>query len=114
MKGYYPENDIDHKDTVRYHNWIKNLREASKQCNSRNRKLSVANKSSVTGVHRVARDNKWRADITVNRKTIYLGLYKHMYDAVVARWKAEVKYKFPNCNTTSSAYQYLQTHNRRG
>lgn len=27
--------------------------------------------------------------------------------AARARWQAEVKYGFPGCNTTSTAYQYL-------
>jgi len=47
------------------------------------------------------------ASIGVNKNTIYLGSHKRFYDAVVARWDAEVEYDFPNCCTTSLAYKYL-------
>ena len=36
-------------------------------------------------------------------------LFNHNFtNAVQARWEAEIFYNFPNCNTTSTAYLYLQ------
>ena len=48
--GYIPENDIAHIDRIRHHNWIKNLRESSRQCNVRNTGNYSTNTSGVKGV----------------------------------------------------------------
>lgn len=113
--GYMPENQIDHKDRVRHHNWIDNLREASQQCQSRNSSIAKNNTSGVVGVSLLTWSKKHPnykkqhvSQITVNKKNIYLGCFENFADAVKARWKAEVKYNFPNCNTSSTAYNYLK------
>ncbi len=54
--GYLPENDIDHRDRIKTHNWIKNLREASRMCNLQNQSVSSNNSSGITGVWR---KTKW-------------------------------------------------------
>jgi hypothetical protein len=66
------------------------------------------NKSGVTGVSWYPSSEKWRAKITVDKKQISLGYFHSLKDASKARWGAEVKYDFPNCNSTSSAYTYLK------
>lgn len=114
MEGYFPENDIDHINRIKDDNRWCNLREVSHQCNMRNCKLQSNNISGVTGVNYHKGICKWRSIITINDKQIHLGYYKNFYDAVKARWQAEVKYEFPNCNTTSSAYEYLKEHNQLG
>ena len=111
MKSYLPENEIDHINRIKDDNRWCNLREVSRQCNVRNCSIGKNNKSGITGVGWVKKCNKWCSRITVSRKTICLGNYKEFSDAVKARWDAEVKYNFPNCNTTSSAYEYLKEHN---
>ena len=108
VNGYMPENDIDHKDRIPWHNWWDNLREASKSCNMRNRKKHSNNKSGVTGVRLCSANGKWISRIYVFKKAVHLGCFSSFNDAVMARWKAEIKYNFPTCNTTSSAYQYIQ------
>ena len=45
--GYFPENEIDHKDRIRHHNWISNLREASRQCQVINSSRRSDNQSGV-------------------------------------------------------------------
>lgn len=108
--GYLPENPIDHINRVKDDNRITNLREVSATCNMRNRGVTRNNTSGVVGV-RWRKDKKiWLAYIKVDGKLFELGSYKDKGDAVQARWEAEVKYKFPNCNSTSTAYQYLQKH----
>lgn len=110
---YFPENEIDHKDRIRHHNWIDNLREASHVCNIRNKGIMSNNKSGVTGVSFNKKNKKWIGTIAItgNGKNIYLGSFKLFDDAVKARWEAEKKYKFPNCCTSSSSYSYLKNKN---
>ena len=49
--------------------------------------------------------------MTISFKDIPLGYFQSKIDAARARWKAEVEHDFPNCNTTSTAYLYLQKNN---
>lgn len=53
------------------------------------------NKSGVKGVCREPRTNKWRAYITVDKKTIDLGTFADKEDAIKARKEAEEKYHKP-------------------
>ncbi len=108
INGYFPENQIDHINRDKTDNRIKNLREATCQCNNRNRDIQKNNKTGIVGVHWSKTSRKYRAEIKINRKTIHLGYFKILKEATQARWEAEKKYNFPDCNTTSSAYQYLK------
>jgi len=107
VNGYFPELNIDHINRKRNDNRIKNLREASQQCNVRNAKMKSSNKSGITGVCWYKPSKKWKAQIT-SGTTINLGHFKDFNDAVKARWCAEKKYNYPNCCTTSSSYNYLK------
>lgn len=106
--GYFPENDIDHIDRIRHHNWLSNLREVSKQCNSRNTGNFKNNTSGVKGVHLVKETNKWKAVITLNNKKKYLGIYDQFHDAVIARYKAEEELNWNSCDQESPACKYLR------
>jgi hypothetical protein len=108
MLGYLPENQMDHKNKIRDDDRWKNLREVSAQCNLRNCCVYKNNKSGVTGISFGKKDNRWLSDMRVNNKTIHLGQYKDKTDAIKARWEAEKKHNYPNCQTTSSAYLYLK------
>ena len=111
VEGYWPEADIDHKDRVRDNNIWTNLRHVSRLCNIRNRGITDRNKSGVIGVFFNKTRNKWVASIKVNDKSIHLGISTDFTKMVSARWHAEVKYGLPNCNTTSTAYNYLNDNN---
>lgn len=106
MEGYLPENGVDHIDRNKLNNAWNNLREVSQRCNTRNRSTRSDNKTGVVGIRWHKGAKKWNAYIR-DKKHIHLGLFEDIRDAVKARWDAEVKYGFPNCNTTSSAYMYL-------
>jgi len=108
MLGYFPENDMDHKNRIRDDDRWENIREVSRQCNSRNCGIAKNNATGVTGVGWHEATKKWRARIRISGKHIYLGIFKTKREAAQARWEAEVKYGFPNCNTTSSAYLFLK------
>ena len=108
IKGYFPENDVDHIDQDKSNNKWENLREVSKQCNMRNRGITKNNTSGVTGVCWNKKGDKWCSYLKVSGKRIHLGYYINFDNAVLARWKGEVKYGFPYCNTyNSSSYKYL-------
>ena len=60
----------------------------------KNIRQAINNTSGVTGVVRHSKKDKWVAQITVNQKSIYLGYYDLIEDAIRARSKAEIKYRF--------------------
>ena len=108
--GYLPEAEVDHINRNKSDNRIVNLREASRQCNNRNASMHKTNTSGIMGVTE-RRGDSWIAQISVDNKNKYLGYSKSFDEAVRMRWEGEVKYDFPTCNTTSSAYQYLVNKN---
>lgn len=62
---------IDHFDGDRTNNKISNLRPSNRQDNPKNRKVSIKNKSGITGVRKVKhRKNLWIASIIVDGKTL--------------------------------------------
>ncbi len=113
MEGYFPENTMDHIDRNPSNNKWDNLRHVSKTCDVRSRKKFKNNKSGIVGVYLDEKTNKWKVQITNNKKQIYLGIFKEdeFDDAVKVRWKAEVKYNWSNCKSDSSAYNYLKENN---
>lgn len=112
MEGYWPEHGIDHDDRIKDNNIWNNLKETSQSCNCLNKNIMLTNTSGVTGVCWIPAQQKWRATFRrYNIKNDYQGQYTDFEDAVRARWEAEKKYKYARCNSTSSAYLYLQKHN---
>lgn len=58
----------------------------------KNRKINKRNKSGVTGVSWDKKSKKWFVNIGYNNKTIYLGRFDELEDAIEVRKKAEEKY----------------------
>lgn len=110
MDSYIPEYDVDHIDQNKSNNKWENLRHVSRSCNRINSGLDKNNTSGIKGVYFHKKVNKWASCITINKKTHHLGTFKYFTKAVYHRWKAECKYGWPNCNSTSSAYLYLKNH----
>jgi hypothetical protein len=108
MEGFFPENEVDHINRIKHDDRWNNLRHVNRQCNARNRGTLKNNKSGIVGVCWKSKIKSWASEITVNKKTIHLCYSKSKAEAVKARWKAEKKYNWPNCNGTSSAYLYLK------
>lgn len=88
--GMWPTGLIDHKDTIRHHNWIDNLREADKSTNGANRGLNKNNTSGFMGVTKFR--GNYLAKIKVNRKSIHLGVFLEAIEAAKAYDLAAVKY----------------------
>ena len=73
-------------------NRINNIRLATNNQNGKNLKIKSNNKSGYSGVFFDKDNNKWRANIKVNYKQIYLGRFNLIEDAILARKNAEIKY----------------------
>jgi hypothetical protein len=82
----WPVLDIDHYDKNRSNNKIKNLREATDTQNGANRKISKNNKLGLKGV--CLNKNKYRAQIYIDYKQIYLGSFHTPEEAHAAYCKA--------------------------
>lgn len=67
-----------------------NCRWVTQSIQSKNSRNHKTNKTGVRGVTFI--NNKYRASISVNNKTLYLGTYKTLNDAKEARKKAETQY----------------------
>lgn len=84
--GSWPKGEVDHIDGVRTHNWFANLRDVTRLINTQNqREAHSHNQSGFLGVMRNGR--KFRAEIRVNKRRLYLGTFetaKEAHDAYLA------------------------------
>jgi len=94
LHGHFPKDDMDHINGIRDDNRIENLREVGHVENGKNTKIYKTNTSGIIGVHWSTSKQKWRAQIVVDYKQIYLGLFDDKFAAICARKSAEVKYIF--------------------
>jgi hypothetical protein len=95
--GMHAENQIDHINGVKSDNRISNLRDVHNIENSRNRSRRQDNTSGHTGVVWHKTVGKWIANIGVNGRLKYIGVFDRKEDAVAARKAAEILYGFhPN------------------
>jgi HNH endonuclease/AP2 domain len=85
--GEWPTEIVDHIDGNTDNNCISNLRPASVAQNGYNRGKNKNNTSGFKGVYWIKGKNKWRAEITVNRKPIHLGHYSSPVEAAQAYQK---------------------------
>ena len=100
MRGSVPGAHIDHINGNKLDNRRANLRVVSPQINQVNRKR--LNRNNTSGIRGVARTNAsrakpWRAQITVARRNLHLGLFATMSEAIAARQSAEMKYYGEEC-----------------
>lgn len=75
MNGEWPTLQIDHRDTVKSHNWWDNLREATASQNRQNRGMNRNNTSGYKGVTFCKLTGRWAAAIGYNGKNHHLGRY---------------------------------------
>lgn len=108
MEVYWPEHQIDHIDRNRSNNKWDNLRHVSQSCNLKNVFLGKGNTTGVRGVTYRKDRNIYQVYISTNTKHKYVGCYKTLKEAAMARWKVEVEHSYPNCLSESSSYKYLK------
>ena len=97
MEGTLPEEQTDHEDGDGTNNRWSNLKRVNHQQNGRNQRRTKSNISGVTGVYWHKKAQKWTAQIKVDGRPCYLGLFASKEDAIAARKAAELEYNFhPN------------------
>jgi len=89
--GELPD-QIDHDDGNGTNNAFSNLRNVDELESKKNRPKQRNNTSGFPGVSK--NNNKWRAEIQVNKDRIYLGMFVDRLDAAAIRKKAEKIYGF--------------------
>ena len=83
-----PKLYIDHINGDKLDNRKENLRLATNQQNSMNRKPHKNSSSKYKGVYWSKRENKWIAQIVINKKNKYIGRYQDEKEAALAYDKA--------------------------
>lgn len=84
----FPEKILDHINRNKKDNRICNLREISKSGNAQNRSRS-SNKLGVIGVN-MTKEGKYFARITVNYKSLFLGVFDTKEEAGIAYKNAKI------------------------
>ena|ERR1035437_231983 len=95
------DKEVDHINGNKLDNRKANLRIATRSQNAMNSKIAKSNTSGYKGVSWFKRDSKWRADIRINYKSIFLGLFTNKKDAVQSYNQAAKQYfgEFARLNT---------------
>jgi len=91
VKGFTPD-QIDHIDGNQLNNKFSNLRIATQSQNMMNTKLRSDNTSGCCGVYKARTLGKWEAFISIDKKSVYLGVFKWKHDAITARKNAEIEH----------------------
>lgn len=88
---------IDHIDGDPANNRLENLRSVTQQANTKNGRLSKNNTSGANGVRFEGRLGKWVARVSHQRRTIHVGVFDSLEDAVAAQREAASRLGFhPN------------------
>jgi hypothetical protein len=76
ITGEFPEKGIDHRNTIKHHNWFSNLRKCDDIQNQQNRRTAQSNNLlRLLGVSYDNRFNKFYSRIKVNNKQQFVGYF---------------------------------------
>lgn len=92
MYGSFPEKELDHINCIRGDNRLCNLREVTRSQNLYNRAKFPNTKSGHKGVYYNKAMKKWRARIGVEGKSIDIGFYSTIEEAISSYQNAAIKY----------------------
>lgn len=89
MHGRWPHPAIDHINRVKTDNRIANLRETDQLGNMQNKGMYRNNSSGYTGVSWHKQRRKWAAQLQVNGKNRFIGMFDTPEQAAVAYQQAK-------------------------
>lgn len=89
-----PKYQIDHINGDRSDNRIENLRVVTHSENARNAGINKKNTSGTKGVSWNKKHKRWVPNIRANGIRLYLGQFKTLEEAIIARRTAESKYGY--------------------
>lgn len=101
--GKWPASDIDHINRTKNDNRIANLREITASQNQQNTGARKNNPTGFKGVSLHKQRNQWRAQIRVNNRNKYLGLFKSPEDAFAAYQAEAAKHHTHNPSVQEAA-----------
>lgn len=99
VNGAWPDSLIDHVDRARDHNAICNLRQATNAQNLCNRGAEKDSQSGLKGASFHKDTRRWQAQISVDKRKIYLGLYDSAEEAHAAYVAAALRLHGPFART---------------
>lgn len=103
--GVWPPHDVDHINRNRADNRIENLRLATRAENLRNAPVNRRSSSGVRGVHATRKGKKpWQANIMVNGKRYFLGLFNDLESAAKAYADACAKFHVQKINIQTTTH----------
>ena len=73
-----------------------------------NKKRAKNNTSGITGVGWDKQRKRWRTEVQLHSKKIFLGLYPSRLDAALARLTFEIDCPDWHCDTSSSALRFVK------
>lgn len=92
VHGVWPEHELDHRDLVRSHNWLSNLREATHDKNMMNKKKYKNNKSGFMGVWLEPSSGRYIAQHSTGGKVKRISRFPTA-DAAHAAYQAAIVYR---------------------
>lgn len=98
---------IDHINGIRSDNRICNLRLVDCKENAKNQRKNKRNKNAFGGVFFNKQKKKYVSRIKVNGKSIFLGYFNLIDDAIAARKEANKKYGFHENHGKPLVYDVL-------
>lgn len=108
--GYMPEYYIDHINRNKSDNRLCNLREVSHTCNLRNSSVAINNTTGVKGVRYRSEYGVYIAQIKVKSQHKHLCWTECFVEAVAHRLAAEQCLDWVDCDSNSTAYQFMQNY----
>lgn len=82
---YFGKDCVDHINNDTLDNRISNLRIVTTKQNSMNKSSKKGSSSQYVGVSFDKKSKKWKAEIRVNNKKVYLGSFNSEFDAAKRR-----------------------------
>ena len=110
--GFDKSLEVDHINGIPYDNRKENLRSVTHMQNMQNVKLYSTNKSGYKGVY--CENQKWKANIRINKEQFFLGTFDTFEAAVQARKNAETKYYGDYLRDLSNLYNGTSHANNEG